>query len=227
MRRAFDEEADTNPDLDRRTGRVRQDRSGDRVGALEAEIAAAKEPPPESLPAPSPIRPVEDLRGRVECVNTGPIRPSYERIIQRLLAFRGGRRHCVILVASAAPGEGASTVARDLALALGQSQNGRVVLVDANMRQPSQRDAFKIDSIEGLADVLRDGAKLNSVLRVVPQFRSHCSVRRCRHGWGVSAPDRVSRSKGLDVAAFSIRLGHSGRSGGDDIPGRFQSRSSG
>lgn len=169
MRRALDAEAGTNPDI--AVEQAESDKTDPEIelDALEAEIAKGKERPSELLPVSSPIHPVEDPEAESNVMNTGQIRPPYERIIQQLFAFRGGRRHCVILVASAAPGEGASTVARDLAVALGQSQNGRVVLVDANLRHSSQRDAFKIDPMEGLADVLRDGVKLTSVLRVVPQ----------------------------------------------------------
>ncbi len=169
MRRAFTDEAETKPDL--RVQRMPSDKTDPEIelAQIEAEIAGVKEPRLEVLPAPVPIRPVDVSTPALDAVDSKPIKPSYERIIQRLLGFRGGRRHCVILVASAVPGDGASTVARNLALALGQSQNGRVVLVDANLRQPNQHGAFQINATGGFADVLRDEAKLSSVLRVVPR----------------------------------------------------------
>jgi Mrp family chromosome partitioning ATPase len=104
---------------------------------------------------------------RLAGANTSP-HWAYERIIQRLLAFRGGRRHCCLLVASAVPGEGASTVARNLAVALGESHRGRVVLVDANLRTPSQHEVFQTGMADGLAHVLSREAELTAALREVP-----------------------------------------------------------
>jgi capsular exopolysaccharide synthesis family protein len=80
--------------------------------------------------------------------------PAYERIIQTLLSHRRAKHENVYLVASAVAGEGASTVARNLATAIGHDQAERVVLVDANLRTPSQHDAFDLPRSEGLVDVL-------------------------------------------------------------------------
>jgi len=99
-----------------------------------------------------------------------PQHPAYERIIQRLVAFRGGRRHCSLLVASTVPGEGASTVAGNLAVAIGGSHCGRVVLVDANLRSPSQHAAFQTKTSEGLADVLSGRVELAAAVRVASRF---------------------------------------------------------
>jgi len=111
---------------------------------------------------PVPIRPAPEASKGA----TKSIHPSHERIIQRLLAFRGGRRHCVVLVASAVSGEGASTVCRNIAEALNKSQKGTVVLVDANLRRPAQNDALELGAGKGLAELLSSEAKLKSVIQV-------------------------------------------------------------
>jgi capsular exopolysaccharide synthesis family protein len=138
----------------------------DPEGELEQLERVAGTPPgalPEVETQPPRLRLVESDEER----HGKPIPASYERIIQGLLSFRGGRRHCVVMVASAIPGEGASTVSRELAESLAHSQDGRVVLVDANMRTPSQADAFGIELEAGFPEALGGSVKpLNAVFHV-------------------------------------------------------------
>ena len=100
-------------------------------------------------------------------VGRSDIHPAYERIIQRLLAHRRAKRENVYLVVSAVAGEGASTVARNLASAIGDEQSERVVLVDANLRTPSQHDAFDLPREEGLVDVLSGAISLTDGISTV------------------------------------------------------------
>ena len=59
----------------------------------------------------------------------------------------------VIVVTSSVPGEGKSTTAGNLAIALAQSGN-RVLLVDCDMRKPSIHKKFKISNAAGTAELL-------------------------------------------------------------------------
>jgi capsular exopolysaccharide synthesis family protein len=120
----------------------------------------------ELLPAPTQLR----LAAPPPARPLHPVDPSYERIIQRLLAFRGGRRQCCLPVASSVPGEGASTVARNVAMALSRDHRGRVVLVDANLRAPNQHEVFQTGAADGLADVLSGDVALSAAVREVPEF---------------------------------------------------------
>jgi protein-tyrosine kinase len=129
-------------------------------------LPAPGTPRVETLPAPAPLR----LAQRPAPQELHPLHPAYERIIQRLLAFRGGRRHCSLLVASPVPGEGASTVARNLAVGLGESHRGRVVLIDANLRSPSQHQFFQTGTADGLADVLSGRVEPSAAVREAPRF---------------------------------------------------------
>ncbi len=122
--------------------------------------------PVEAPPSPVPLR----LAEPPSYAESRPSHPSYERIIQRLFAFRGGRRHCSLLVVSAVPGEGASTVARNLAVGIGESHRGRVVLIDSNLRSPSQHTVFQTGAPGGLVDVLSGRAELAAVVREAPRF---------------------------------------------------------
>lgn len=65
--------------------------------------------------------------------------------------------HPVVLVSSPQRGDGKSTVAYNLAVALAQ-RGGRVLLIDADMRDPSQQRFFGAGQADvGLSDLLRNG----------------------------------------------------------------------
>jgi len=102
-------------------------------------------------------------------VDTGvfrsPTYAAYERIIQRLLKYRRTPRQSVILVTSAVVGEGTSTVARNTALALARHETEQVLLVDANIRNPTQHKEFGFEREVGLSDVLMGAAPLTSAIK--------------------------------------------------------------
>ena len=70
------------------------------------------------------------------------------------------------LVASSVPGEGKTTVAINLAIAL--AQQGKACILDADLRRSSVAKAFHLDGLAGLGDYLAAGASLESVLAPVP-----------------------------------------------------------
>ncbi len=68
----------------------------------------------------------------------------------------------VILITSAAPAEGKSFVALNLALVFA-ANNERTLLIDADLRHPSQHRAFKESPNKGLSVFLSDSASLEEV----------------------------------------------------------------
>lgn len=72
-----------------------------------------------------------------------------------------------IIITSATPGEGKTSVAVNVAIAMAR-QGQSVVLVDADLRRPRVHLAFDVDQPgDGLAGVLADGAAVADVLRQV------------------------------------------------------------
>jgi polysaccharide biosynthesis transport protein len=69
-----------------------------------------------------------------------------------------------IVVASASPGEGKTTVAANLAMTLAQAHQ-RVLLVDGDMRRPRMHELFDQQLEPGLSNVLAGTASLADVLR--------------------------------------------------------------
>ncbi len=86
----------------------------------------------------------------------------------------GGRRAKASFWSRAAvSGEGTSTVARNIALALAQHRAERVLLIDANLRTPSQHTAFGLEQSDGLGDVLL-GPKVLDLRRSGTMLRQAC-----------------------------------------------------
>ncbi len=74
-----------------------------------------------------------------------------------------GEERKILLVTSGGPGEGKTTVAMNLGLAIAQT-NQRVLLVDADFRQPALHKVFQVRSNTGLADVLSGDVTLEQAI---------------------------------------------------------------
>lgn len=87
------------------------------------------------------------------------LRSSVEAELERMeAAGKNGGRGRVILVTSVAAGEGKSTIAANLALALAKKHSS-VMLIDADLRNPTQASLFGEGSVRGwgLTGLLRSG----------------------------------------------------------------------
>ena len=89
------------------------------------------------------------------------------RILKANLGFLCSDKELkVVVVTSSTPQEGKSTVAANLAVAMAQSGR-RVLLVDADMRQPMQHKIWELLNQAGLSNVLVGQAELRTVIREV------------------------------------------------------------
>ncbi len=97
-----------------------------------------------------------------------PIAEAF-RLLRTNLEFSGaGKPLQVLLVSSAGPGEGKSTVACNLAAVLAQSGK-HVVLVDADLRRPSIHKHLGISNRLGLSNLFRnEGLSFQDVSQAIP-----------------------------------------------------------
>jgi polysaccharide biosynthesis transport protein len=95
-----------------------------------------------------------------------------------------------IVITSAVPGEGKSTVVRNLALAFRETGK-RVAVVDADLRHPALASLFGAESGSGFTDVLRNEADLEDVTveigAAMPGFDDLVELE-LEHGATVSRP---------------------------------------
>lgn len=87
---------------------------------------------------------------------TDPMAEAYLILGASLHGLSGGAARKIIMVTSCLFGEGKSTVAGNLALALSQT-GGRVLLVDCNLRRPSLGGMFGQPEAPGLTELLVSG----------------------------------------------------------------------
>jgi polysaccharide biosynthesis transport protein len=102
----------------------------------------------------------------VEKYPTGLLAEAYRQVRTAVLGKMDRRGYKTLLIASAQPGAGASTVAHNLATSL--AYNGRkVVVIDTNFRRPSLHQFVDADNDRGLVDILLYGASLDDMLMTV------------------------------------------------------------
>ena len=94
-----------------------------------------------------------------------PISEAF-RMLQANLKFLSSDKPRVIVVTSSVPGEGKSTVSANLSAALAQLGN-RVLLIDADMRRPTQHHIWEKANTEGLSDVIVGQAELRAAVKEV------------------------------------------------------------
>src|SRR4029079_2850382 len=78
-----------------------------------------------------------------------------------LFSQKNGQRPRVLVLTSASPKEGKTTVVSNLAIALSQI-NQRVLLIDGDMRRPRLHAVFGVENGQGLSDLLIEKTTLNT-----------------------------------------------------------------
>ena len=179
--------------------------SEDRQAAPAAVELPIEEPapvvPPRVQPAVDPIveppsSVPEELQEKVVSTSrsAGAAIEEYRRLAARLHLAQAERGIRTVMVASAAPSEGKTLTATNLALTLSQSYKREVLLVDADLRHPSLHQMFGVANVTGLNDGIND-----QVDRKVPlnQVRPHLTLltagRPERDPMGVFTSERMRR----------------------------------
>ncbi len=81
-------------------------------------------------------------------------------LISILFAGENGPPPKILVLTSAGPSEGKSTVTSNLGIAIAEVGQ-RVLLIDADMRRPRQHEIFAMDNERGLSSILREKTALN------------------------------------------------------------------
>jgi polysaccharide biosynthesis transport protein len=100
-----------------------------------------------------------------------PVNESFRSLKTNMEILGFGRSIKTVLIASSEQGEGKSTIAANLAVILGQ-EGKRVLLLDADLRQPSLHQIFNISNHSGLTDVLNRDLETDAVSHSWKKFGS-------------------------------------------------------
>ena len=95
------------------------------------------------------------------------------RAIRTSLFFKARETNAkIIQITSPTPGDGKSTTTANLATTIAQS-GSRVLLLDADMRKPTQQKLFGLNNEAGLSSIITGSAGLNDVIQdVIPGYLS-------------------------------------------------------
>src|SRR5947207_6330604 len=85
---------------------------------------------------------------------TAVVREQYNKLAAAVHQSQLERTLTVVMVTSAAPNEGKTLTASNLALTLSESYQRRVLLIDADLRHPSVHRVFGCSNTRGLSDSL-------------------------------------------------------------------------
>jgi len=120
---------------------------------------------------------IEDLpakeREDLEALAVSPKPPLHYQILKSNIMMHAGEKGIKTLsICSPTPREGSSTVALNLATFLAKDGGYRVVLVDANLRNPSLHSSCKLPTSPGFSEVIHEGANVHEAIKqsVIPNL---------------------------------------------------------
>lgn len=103
------------------------------------------------------------------------ISEAYRMLRANLKFMSADKELKVIVVTSSVPGEGKSTVAANLALAIAQMERN-VLLVDADLHRPVQHKIWDLTNSEGLSNVIVGQAHIQTAINKVMDNMDHLDV---------------------------------------------------
>ncbi|WP_019503761.1 polysaccharide biosynthesis tyrosine autokinase [Pleurocapsa sp. PCC 7319] len=110
-----------------------------------------------------------------------PIREAYHNIQLNLKLLDNEVANKVIVVTSAVSGEGKSFVSANLAVAQAQCDQ-RVLLIDGDLRRPTQHNLWEVSNDEGLTNVLREEIEWHhAIQKVMPNLDLITSGTTSKH----------------------------------------------
>ena len=136
------------------------------AGTLLGSPGSSKRLSPQiALPGPNGKPSPAVVEERVELVSwnqkSSLLAESFRTTLTSILfSGQNGDRPRILVLTSASPKEGKTTVVCNLGISLAEI-NQRVLLIDADMRRPRLHGVFDVDNDYGLSDVLREPAPLD------------------------------------------------------------------
>jgi len=106
----------------------------------------------------------EGLRLIRDISTFSPLMESYRTLRTNINFAAVGNAVRSMVVTSSVPAEGKSTTCANLAMAMAMDGK-KVIIVDADLRRPSQHHLFKVDASPGLTDILIGSHTIDEVMR--------------------------------------------------------------
>ena len=101
-----------------------------------------------------------------------PLSEAYRQLRTSILLSAAGGAPKSLLVTSSQPSEGKTTTVINTATILAQSEETRVVVIDADMRRPRMHSLFDLSNQAGLSSILAGRLDENGMLRLVQKHET-------------------------------------------------------
>jgi capsular exopolysaccharide synthesis family protein len=136
---------------------------------------ATSPPPPAVAPAPkrrSNVRSIEGMAdGKLLAGNPQPlVVEQYRRLAATLHDLQIEKGLKALVVTSALPHDGKTLTAANLALTLSESYARRVLLIDADLRQPSLHKVFDVPNGAGLSEAIQSTSRALPLVEFSPSL---------------------------------------------------------
>lgn len=118
---------------------------------LQAEPLRLEFPEVQTLHLTAPLNP----RLAALSDHAGPAAEAFRLLCVRLRHLRRSRSLTCLLITGTSPEEGKSFAAANLACTLAAGSQGKVLLLEGDVRRPSQGEAFGLSNMSGLCEFLR------------------------------------------------------------------------
>ena len=125
---------------------------------------------------------------------------AFRGIHTSVLLSQPGRSPRVLLIGSSLPGEGKTTVAINLAVAL--VRQGSTCILDADLRRPSVGRAFKVAPSHGLSDYLVHSTSFESILTSAPHIEGLTIITA---GKSLTDPGSLTSSNNMRLLIRALR----------------------
>lgn len=135
--------------------------SSPRQSQIDADVRGVSSAVPKE---PNRQRGQWDDRLVLATATTGPVAESIRALRSRILYPSEGPVPHSILVTSAAPGEGKSFICANLGISLAQAMDNYCLVVDCDLRRPTQHALFGLENKAGLSDYLRHNKGIPELL---------------------------------------------------------------
>ena len=89
---------------------------------------------------------------------------AYKTLRANLLFTLAAGENKAVVISSPLESEGKSITCANLAIAMAQT-NAKVIVIDADLRRPTQHQIFKIANIEGLSSILGGFSEVSKMIR--------------------------------------------------------------
>lgn len=128
---------------------------------------------PNERPAPARVETSVRLHPLLVAATAShsPAAERYRSLRTRIAQTENGAACRVLMMTSPGRSEGKSITSLNLGLTMAQEFHRRVLVMDADLRQPSVHALLGLPVSPGLSDVLLGGASLDDVMISIPDFR--------------------------------------------------------